>query len=616
MAAATQAQVTVAITSPVNGLRTTNNIITVQGTAASRDTNDPITSVTVSVNGVAQTANGTTNWTTDVALQSGVNTIEAQSITLGAVQSSVVTRTVTLNVFSTLTVNTNGNGRVVPNLNGSTILVGQTVRLRAIPARDWNFTGWTGSTNDTNAVLRFTMTDGATLTANFAPHPLQKVRGLYNGLIVNTNDIQRDTSGYFTLLVSFPDTYTLTLIVGGRHATATGRFDSNGHADFTAHGGGGTISGSLQLDLSGTTDQVTGDITDPISASMTGNRDVFNRTNVCPFAGQYNMIISPNAVVDGQGFATVFVDGSGNLRMNGMLADGTAISQSTTVSKNGSWPLFDSINGNKGAFTGWITITNIPQSSLNGNANWFHPALNHGAYSNEFSLRNGVVGSLFIQPPPHTSIMAWTDGIGTVSGDNLPSPISSHLTWNSNNVINVDLSDFTFAVGPFGTLRGRLMRPVLHHLDILQGVILSKTNWAGGFFLDSGSSGSFQINEDLSGGTNLIVNAPGDIATGVLTLSLDRHTGLFNNLGTITINIGATTVTTDIQDFGTANYNYSSYSSLSANIAELNLVGGTLRNRPTVIRMLLHFVDNQNGTFIATVTAGGSGTATGTFTLP
>jgi hypothetical protein len=82
---------------------------------------------------------------------------------------------------------------------------------------------------------------------------------------------------------------------------------------------------------------------------------------------------------------------------------------------------------------------------------------------------------------------------------------------------------------------------------------------------------------------------------------------------------GTTTVTsTDIPNFGTANYNYSSYVSTSANIAELNIIGGTINGHTVVIRMLLHYTDHagQVGNFIATITAGGSGTATGTFTLP
>jgi hypothetical protein len=199
--------------------------------------------------------------------------------------------------------------------------------------------------------------------------------------------------------------------------------------------------------------------------------------------------------------------------------------------------------------------------------------------------------------------------------------LTSHLTWNSNNLINVDLSDFTFQVMPFGNIKGTLTVPVTHNRQTLLGTILPKTNWAAGFFLNGDSGGYFTITQDLSVGTGL-VQAPGDIGNGVLTMTLDKKTGSFAKLNTMTFDFapsGNFTVTSsDLDNFGTANYNFSSYVSTSANIAELNIIGGTIHGHTVVIRMLLQFtgVAGQQGNFIATITAGGSGTATGTFTLP
>jgi hypothetical protein len=50
-------------------------------------------------------------------------------------------------------------------------------------------------------------------------------------------------------------------------------------------------------------------------------------------------------------------------------------------------------------------------------------------------------------------------------------------------------------------------------------------------------------------------------------------------------------------------------------MAELNLIGGKLAVQPTVIRLLLNFTSNTSGDFLAEITAGGSGRASGTFTL-
>ena len=56
--------------------------------------------------------------------------------------------------------------------------------------------------------------------------------------------------------------------------------------------------------------------------------------------------------------------------MKGNLADGTAMSQSVSVSKDGRWPFYAAYAappaGNGGAVFGWITFSNQPASSLGG----------------------------------------------------------------------------------------------------------------------------------------------------------------------------------------------------------------------------------------------------------
>src|SRR5436190_7621028 len=327
----------VRITVPANRLRTTNSALHVAGTASSRNTNDPIASVSVTVNGAPQVVTGTTSWESDVVLQPGVNTIVAQATTANNAQSPQVPRVVTLFVYATITVTTNGNGKVVPAISGRKQLVGQAVRLLAVPAPDWDFVNWTdGLANvvGTSAALNYTVTGDATLVANFAPNPLHKTRGVYNGLIFNTNNINRDSSGSFTLTVTRPSIYLMKVTIGGVSGVATGRLNDSGAADFETRGRN-PITGHIQVDVSGTTHNVTGDIFSPTAASLVGDLDVFDgKTNLCPFAGQYNMIVGTNDVVEGMGYATVFIDASGGVKANGVLADGTPFSQMSTVSSN------------------------------------------------------------------------------------------------------------------------------------------------------------------------------------------------------------------------------------------------------------------------------------------
>ena len=60
-----------------------------------------------------------------------------------------------------------GAGKVVPDLNGAELEVGQTYILEAQPARGAVFLGWTGSIETNSPVLRFVMRTGTILSASF-----------------------------------------------------------------------------------------------------------------------------------------------------------------------------------------------------------------------------------------------------------------------------------------------------------------------------------------------------------------------------------------------------------------------------------------------------------------
>lgn len=60
-----------------------------------------------------------------------------------------------------------GAGKVIPDLNGAELEVGQTYTLEAQPTRGAVFLGWTGSIETNSPVLRFVMRTGTILSANF-----------------------------------------------------------------------------------------------------------------------------------------------------------------------------------------------------------------------------------------------------------------------------------------------------------------------------------------------------------------------------------------------------------------------------------------------------------------
>jgi outer membrane protein assembly factor BamB len=60
-----------------------------------------------------------------------------------------------------------GAGRVIPDLNGAELEVGQVYTVEAQPSRGAVFLGWTGSLETNSPVLRFIMRTGTILSANF-----------------------------------------------------------------------------------------------------------------------------------------------------------------------------------------------------------------------------------------------------------------------------------------------------------------------------------------------------------------------------------------------------------------------------------------------------------------
>lgn len=68
-----------------------------------------------------------------------------------------------------LVVSVKGSGTVTEGFLGTTSrMIGETLTITATPAADWTFSGWTGSISSPDSTLTFGMSEGLTLTANFA----------------------------------------------------------------------------------------------------------------------------------------------------------------------------------------------------------------------------------------------------------------------------------------------------------------------------------------------------------------------------------------------------------------------------------------------------------------
>jgi hypothetical protein len=160
------------VVTPKAGLRVSNEVFTVTGRAAG---GAGVTNVLYSLNHGdwtnALTTDNWTNWSATVSLTPGTNVISARAVDGAGMFSPTGTVKFVYVMFSALTVHTNGNVIVSPNLNGAQLQVGRNYSLTGkSPDKGYGARTWTDG--DGNVVgngpnLTFMMRSNLVLTANY-----------------------------------------------------------------------------------------------------------------------------------------------------------------------------------------------------------------------------------------------------------------------------------------------------------------------------------------------------------------------------------------------------------------------------------------------------------------
>jgi hypothetical protein len=186
------------------------------------------------------------------------------------------------------------------------------------------------------------------------------------------------------------------------------------------------------------------------------------------------------------------VDASGKITFLGSLADGTAISQSATLSKDGLWPLYVPLYAGKGSIFSWITFPSASVSDLSGNVSWIKPATPTAKYyPSGFTLSVPAAGSRYSQPPTGTPVLSFADGQILLAGGDLGQNLVNNVTLGSRNLVtgaaNVSLT-FTLSSGLF---KGSVPSPAGWGAKTISfgGVVLQQYNLGVGYFLGAHQSG-------------------------------------------------------------------------------------------------------------------------------
>ena len=400
---------------------------------------------------------------------------------------------------SMLIIITNGNGSISPALSQQSLTVGQTYTFTAIPAAGQEFAGWSGSLSSSAPSITFVLTSNLVLQANFVPSSFTPAQAAYNGLFYEDKEVQQYSSGFFTASTTTRGTYSGRLQIGASRCSFSGQLNLQGQAtNVILRPGANALTVELQVGTGGQSDQIFGRVTDGIwAAKLLGNRAVFNaKTYPAPYTGKYTLLIpgqdNDPSVPEGDSFGTVRVDASGRARFAGVLADGTKVTQSVPLSRNGSWPLYVSLYSGKGSVVSWLAFTNQANDDLNGSLSWIKPAsVKSGYYPAGFTHECNAFGSVYIPPANATQhILNLTAASVTFCGGNLAPDFTNSVALGlSSRVTNLSSNKFTLSFSSStGTFRGKATDPSTGKWLSFSGAVFQKLNAGYGFLLGTNQS--------------------------------------------------------------------------------------------------------------------------------
>ena len=299
--------------------------------------------------------------------------------------------------------------------------------------------------------------------------------GVYNGLFAS-DSITLDTAGMLKgLTVTKKQTYTGTILVGGKTYSIKGSFDTNSDSYFTNKSGG--FSGYLHV-ASGA---VSGYLTFS-GPDATSTLSVYRASTGT--AASYTLAITPDsgaaASPTGDGYASITEKASGT-DIAGALADGTTFSQSVPIDDAGNIPVFASLYGGKGAVFGVLNLTD-----QSGGLSWIYPGVAKSLFKTGFVASNPV------------TISSWTSSSANDALTNLTSLVLDSSDISVTNTATGKVKGTENATGTISTKTGVFKISVGSGDSKVTtyGVVLTNSTVNGaGYFLNSKTNGAASLTQ-------------------------------------------------------------------------------------------------------------------------
>jgi hypothetical protein len=199
----------------------------------------------------------------------------------------------------------------------------------------------------------------------------------------------------------------------------------------------------------------------------------------------------------GTGYALI-TNHLGTATIVGALADGTAFTQTVSMSEQGNLPLYASLYGGAGLLLGWIT--NFDNAAPTGYLAWIAPPNTGALYPGGFANTVMAQGSLWTNPPPRTAAISLSDGQLTISGGFLPTNLEYGVAVNTSNALAAltgsPTNSLTGSINPkTGLLQLSFGNGAGKATTAAQGAILQNQAGGAGFFTTKTNAGSISLRQ-------------------------------------------------------------------------------------------------------------------------
>lgn len=392
----------------------------------------------------------------------------------------------------------------VSGIKGSTIVSGHTYKLTAKPAAGQEFAGWTGSMNSDSPTISFTGNSNIVLHAKFVLSPFIPIMGTYNGLFNEDAQVNQNSSGSFSVTVSSHGNYSGKIQLGASKLSFTGKLNLLCTATNTVTRKlAAPLTVHLRVGTNAEIDQIFGQVVDNSwTATMTGDRARFSsKTNPAPYVGSYTMIIpgqpGDSSKPAGHSYGAFKVATSGVTTFAGVLADGTKVTQSAAISKNGEWPFYASLYVGQGSLLSWFTFANHASDDVSGAISWIKlPVATAKYYPGGFTTEAMASGSTYVKPVSTSElIINVPNAVVDFSGGNLSPDFSNSISLGlSSKVTNLSSNKLTmaFTTGT-GLYKGSVVDPATGATLPFAGAVFQKVDLGYGSLMGASQSSSVVV---------------------------------------------------------------------------------------------------------------------------